>query len=282
MVLGLALLTMTGCRVEGRIDVRSTHAVDVDVTVHGRRSPYCTSDLAGLSTTPGVDANGVVTSCRYLGTVEPSQFGWAFGVATAGEYITVVFNPLQIPVEGPGGMTGENELDAVDVTVGLPGQVVENNGGAASGTELRITDPEVLELPGGLRFAALTHPGPPLWVWWLTGGVLVGATSVIGVLWLRRGRDAVRAAPAPDDLGDAPDAGPGAPDAVPAPGAVPAPPGAVPETPGAGPHTPNAGSATPDDPGEFDDSMFRRPADTEDGAYRRPADPSIWAPPDDR
>ncbi len=100
MVLGLALLTMTGCRVEGRIDVRSTHAVDVDVTVHGRRSPYCTSDLAGLSTTPGVDANGVVTSCRYLGTVEPSQFGWAFGVATAGEYITVVFNPLQIPVEG--------------------------------------------------------------------------------------------------------------------------------------------------------------------------------------
>lgn len=255
-VLGLALLAMTGCRAEGRIEVRSAHAVDVDVTVHGRRSPYCTSDLAGLTAVPGLDTNGVVDSCHYRGTVEPSQFGWAFGVATAGEYITVVFNPFQVPVEGAGGSIPDaDQLEAVDITVVLPGQIVENNGGRASGTELRVTDPGVLELPGGLRFAALNHPGPPLWVWWSAGGALVGAASVLGVLWLlRRRTDAGRPPAGPDDFDD---------------------------DPLADEHGPTPGGDPPEADRARLDEAFRRPADRGEAGHRRGPDPSVWAPDDD-
>ena len=79
----LGLVALAGCSVEGRVQVRSAVAVDVDVTVRANRSPYCNADIVGLSTDPERGRGGVITSCRYRGTLDPSQLGWALGLASA-------------------------------------------------------------------------------------------------------------------------------------------------------------------------------------------------------
>lgn len=181
----LALVALAGCSVEGRVEVRSAVAVDVDVTVRANRSPYCNADIVGLSTDPERGRGGVITSCRYRGTLDPSQLGWALGLASAGEYLVAVFNPLQVPASGPSDST-DNQLDAVDVVVVMPGSIQEANSGQVSDDQVRITDPEVLTLPGGLKLVALNHPGPAHWVWWGGGGVLLGALAAITAVLLAR------------------------------------------------------------------------------------------------
>lgn len=143
----LGLVALAGCSVEGRVQVRSAVAVDVDVTVRANRSPYCNADIVGLSTDPERGRGGVITSCRYRGTLDPSQLGWALGLASAGEYLVAVFNPLQVPASGPSDST-DNQLDAVDVVIVMPGSIQEANSGQVSDDQVRITDPEVLTLPG--------------------------------------------------------------------------------------------------------------------------------------
>ena len=161
--------------------VQSPSAVDVDVTVRASRSPYCNADIVGLSTIPERGRGGVITSCRYLGTIDPAQLGWALGLASAGEYLVAVFNPLQVPATGPSDST-ENQLDGVDVTIVMPGSIKESNSGQVADRQLRVTDPEVLTLPGGLRVVALSHAGPEQAVWWVGAGAVLGALITAGLL----------------------------------------------------------------------------------------------------
>lgn len=276
-MLALGLL-LAGCRAQGQLSVQSADVIEVDVTVSDARRGDCSSDLAGLTATPVRDARGVVTSCRYEGTISGRQFGWAASVVGAGEYLVLA----AYPVETFGfDSVAESGLDAVDLTVVFPGQIVESNGGTASGNELRITDPTAFEADGGLRTVALSHPGPPLWVWWLTGGVLLGVVASLGVLRWGRRRDLPLESVAPDDAEEArretdvetPDADVG----------VSGPPVDAPDP---SPETRAAVVATPDaadaDPGGLDDSPFRRPAYPEPPASRPRQDPSRWAPDDDR
>jgi len=261
-VLVLVLVTMTGCRVEGRVEVRAVSAVDVDVTVSGERSPYCNSDLVGLSTSPGREPGGVITSCRYIGVVDPANLGWAMmSLASGGEYLVAVFNPFQVPFNGKGNGTDvDNEVNQLDVTVVMPGTVVETNSGTVSGNELRITDPDVLELPGGLRVVALNHPGPGLWVWWLSTGVLLGAAATMVVLTVRRRR--ANAAELPTDESRQADDEPAV-----AAAAEEVDPG------GEAQSLPDGEQPNP--------SMWSRPEDesADPGPRRRAGhDPSIWAP----
>lgn len=180
----LGLTTLTGCSLEGRLDVASPDAVGVDLTVRSKRSPYCNGDIPGLSVTPGVEG-GAVTSCHYLGTVDVADLGYALSVSQAGEYLAVALNPFQVPASGP--RTGsQSDVDALDVTITFPGEVVEHSGGTADGRDLRITDPRVLLAPGGLRAAALDHAGPANWVWWSGVGLGIGVVAGLALVGLSR------------------------------------------------------------------------------------------------
>jgi len=262
-VAALALLTLTGCRVEGRVVVREVSAVDVDITVSGERSPYCNSDLVGLSTSPGREPGGVITSCRYIGVVDPAHLGWTMmSLATGGEYLVAVFNPFQVPFSGTGnGSDVDNEVDQLDVTVVMPGAVVETNSGTVAGNELRVTDPHLLELPGGLRVVALNHPGPALWVWWLSAGVLLGAAATIVALSAVRRRNAGGAGVPPDDDLQA---------------------SQEPEFAAADPPVEaSAGLQSLPDPESQDPSVWARPDEDHEGPGAGPRssqNPSIWAP----
>lgn len=181
------LVVLTGCRVEGRITVRSEHAIEVDVTVHAKRSPYCNGDLAGLATTPGRDADGVVTSCRYTGIVDPVALDMGVAAVTdAGEYRVVTINPLQAAAGRLPRI--DNDVDGIDVTIAMPGDVVEANGGMPAGSELRLSDPAALELPGGVRVMSLNHAGPASTLWWGAGGAALGVLSTATAVVLWRGR----------------------------------------------------------------------------------------------
>ena len=265
----LALVALAGCSVQGRVEVRSAVAVDVDVTVRADRSPYCNADIVGLSTIPERGRGGVITSCRYLGTLDPSQLGWALGLAGAGEYLVAVFNPLQVPASGPSDAT-ENQLDAVDVVVVMPGSIQEANSGLVSDDQVRITDPDVLTLPGGLRLVALNHPGPAHWVWWLVGGVLAGvcAATVVLLLIQRLSRRRAAVGPLPGADGEVE---PEADLSDPAERADPADGADLRADPA---ETPARSAAPVDDP-----SAWARPSE-EPPPRTGPTDASIWAPED--
>lgn len=186
-MVAVGLVALTGCRVEGRIAVQSEHTIEIDVTVHGRRSPYCNGDLDGLTTIPGRDPDGVVISCRYIGTVDPAVFGNGEAVvADAGEYRAVTFNPLQASEGQPPAI--QNDVEAIDVTIAMPGGIVEANGGSPAGAQVRITDPAVLERAGGLRVLSLNHAGPSWTVWWGVGGLAAGVLGTLFVMALWRDR----------------------------------------------------------------------------------------------
>lgn len=184
----LALFLFAGCTIEGRIQATSVSGLDVDLTVRGARSPYCSGDIPGISVTPGNEPGGVVGSCHYVGKVDLTTVGSVLGLASAGEYLVLVLNPYQLAFDGPQPGRIQSDVEGIDVTVVMPGSVLEHNGGAASGSQVRITDITQFEVPGGLRIVALNHPGPPWWQWWAGGGFFVGALlglALIGVL--RRG-----------------------------------------------------------------------------------------------
>ena len=175
---------LAGCSVDGRIDVVSPTAVNLDFTVRGEPSASCDGGIEGLSVTPGTDPGGIVT-CHYAGTVNPSALGGAnVPVTTVGEYIAVVVNPFGTSGQG----TGSETINTVDVTLVLPGDVVEHNSGVAQGRELRLTDPNLLQVPGGFRVVALNHAGPSYWLWWTGGGLVLGAVAGWAASWLLRRR----------------------------------------------------------------------------------------------
>ena len=252
----LGLVALAGCSVEGRVQVRSAVAVDVDVTVRANRSPYCNADIVGLSTDPERGRGGVITSCRYRGTLDPSQLGWALGLASAGEYLVAVFNPLQVPASGPSDST-DNQLDAVDVVIVMPGSIQEANSGQVSDDQVRITDPEVLTLPGGLKLVALNHPGPAHWVWWGAGGLLLGAVAATAVVLFGR-RQWRRPARAPSAPGLSVEG--------------------EPEAAGSDPPARTAEPPVPSDGPVDESSVWARPA--EDAPRTGRTDSSIWAPDD--
>lgn len=184
-LLALVLFGLTGCRVEGRVVVRPDDRLDVDLTVHAKRSPYCNADLVGLSVIAGRDADGVVLSCRYLGTVDPTVFGYrGVSVTSAGEVQVATFNPLLVPAAG--APTIINDVEALDVVIVTAGDIVEANAGVVAGKELTLADPASLGQPGGVRVLALRHAGPASWVWWALCGAVAGAVATLLVLLVLR------------------------------------------------------------------------------------------------
>ena len=197
----LVLFGLTGCRVEGRVVVRPDDRLDVDLTVHAKRSPYCNADLVGLSVIAGRDADGVVLSCRYLGTIDPTVFGYrGVSVTSAGEVQVATFNPLLVPAAG--APTIINDVEALDVVIVTAGDIVEANAGVVAGKELTLADPASLGQPGGVRVLALRHAGPASWVWWALGGAVAGAVATLLVPLVLRPADfrvGGTAESAPDD-----------------------------------------------------------------------------------
>ena len=138
-LLALVLFGLTGCRVEGRVVVRPDDRLDVDLTVHAKRRPYCNADLVGLSVIAGRDADGVVLSCRYLGTIDPTVFGYrGVSVTSTGEVQVATFNPLLVPAAG--APTIINDVEALDVVIVTAGDIVEANAGVVVGKELTLAD----------------------------------------------------------------------------------------------------------------------------------------------
>lgn len=246
-LLACALLALGGCAVEGRVQVTSVDAIEVDLLVTGARSPYCGSDLDGLTTTPGLDASGVVTSCRYVGMVDPDDLSWALGTAEVAEYFVFVLNP---PDSSGGGAGRWDLLQAVDLRVIMPGTVVEATSGLTAGSEVHITDPRAFDGTNGLRLVSLRGAGPPPWVGWLAGGMALGVGSTLAVLAWRRRRSMV--AFEPDDSWD--DADDDAP--------------AVAE-----PAIDEPATALPPDP-----AIWARPEPSAQPSDTATGDPSRWAP----
>ena len=213
--LSAALVMLTGCSIEGRVQAFSASNLSIDLTVHGSRSPYCSADIPGLSVTPGNEPGGVVSSCHYAGKVDLTTVGSVLGLASAGEYLVLVINPFQFTFDGPQDVR-RTDVEAIDITVVMPGTVVEHNGGRVSGAEVRITELEQLQVPGGLRLVALNHAGPPWWQWWAGGGFVVGlllGLAAIGVARLNRRRrsEAGNESSEPNPTDDQPDPLEGAP-----------------------------------------------------------------------
>lgn len=290
-MVAIALL-LAGCRAEGRIEILAEDSVTLDVTLFGQPAADCTSDLSGLIASPAPDDRGE-PACRYHGTVDPIAFRWMGRAVAMGEYIAVVYDGWEASdVWSPQPTTS----DSVDITLVFPGRIVETNGGSASGNELRLTDAAGLSGSGGLRVVALAHPGPALWVWWVTGGVLLGVLASLGVLWWgsRRAVDRDRGVAGADEAAvDADEATLGAGEATRGAGGPPTEPG----TPSGGTGVAAGGSGTPPgeadeiadrafrppgDAGEIGDRAFRPPGDSRGGTPRPPDDPSRWAPDGDR
>ena len=119
--------------------MRPDDRLDVDLTVHAKRSPYCNADLAGLSVIAGGDADGVVLSCRYLGTVDPTVLGYrGVSVTSTGEVQVATFNPLLVPAAGAPPII--NDVEALDVVIVTAGDIVEANAGVVAGKELTLAD----------------------------------------------------------------------------------------------------------------------------------------------
>ena len=200
----IALVSLAGCSIEGRVQVTSVSSMDVDVTVRGDRSPYCNGDIPGLSVVVGSEPGGVVSSCRYLGTVDPTGLDFVLGLASAGEYLVLVMNPFHVSELGL-SEAAATEVERIDITFVMPGTVVERNGGTPNGPELRITDLKAFQVPGGLRVVSLNHTGPPWWQWWTAAGLLAGL--LIGLIIVGAGRLATRQRTIASDASDASDAG---------------------------------------------------------------------------
>ena len=87
----------------------------------------------------GGDADGVVLSCRYLGTIDPTVFGYrGVSVTSAGEVQVATFNPLLVPAAG--APTIINDVEALDVVIVTAGDIVEANAGVVVGKELTLAD----------------------------------------------------------------------------------------------------------------------------------------------
>lgn len=276
MLLGVCLLA--GCSIEGRVEVVSPTVLNLDVTVRGERSPYCDGDIQGVTVTPGNEPGGIVSSCRYVGTVNPLTLGATyFTVAAVGEYTAVVL----LPFAGTGGQGTSNEVESLEVTLVLPGDVVERTSGVASGRELRLTDPKIFEVPGGLRVVALNHAGPPYWLWWTGGGLVAGLLAGLAGAGLIRRRTPPRGGSPADQAidSDEPDATVRTTDdgtAQEADGAAA----------GGGAHDSPAQPGTDDaqigagDTAAPDPSAWARPEPRPAPTNTGTSDPSRWAPPD--
>lgn len=271
----LGVCTLAGCSIEGRVELVSPSVVNLDVTVRGERSPYCNGDIAGVTVTPGNEPGGIVSSCRYVGTVNPLTLEGAYvAVATAGEYTAVVLNPY-----ADGQIS--NEVESLAVTLVLPGDLVEHSSGVAVGRELRLTDPTVFDVPGGLRVVALNHAGPPYWLWWTGGGLVLGLLAGLATAALirrRSPRHGGRTADQPNGSDD-PDAADHVPVTAPAQGWDGADPGDT-------AHDSSAAPSSSDDarPGAGDDpapepSLWARPEPRPAPTNTDTSDPSRWAPP---
>ncbi len=240
---------LSGCEIEGTVEVLSEQSLAVDVTLTGLYRGACNSLTSGLSDvevergrTPGGERY-----CKVAGTVDPAELR-GLGLVPAGEYYVLTV--------GLDGVT--SSWPSSDLTVRFPGQVVEASQGSVSGRDVRITDLSGLASGEELRLVALRRPGPPGWMIAAGLGLLGGAAATVALQrwWAARARS-----------------GSTEPDAVPS--GAPEPDGPEPGVTALA----AAAGAAPAEP-DFDPEFFApdRPG-TQPGRPPEPSDPQVWAQP---
>ena len=221
------LLAVTGCSVEGTIDVTATEVrADVVIREAADNPDYgaCGRSADGGVTFPSlkrdsVDAPAGQVGCRLHGTIAHTS---PYPQAVVGEGAIFVSLP-GTGVGVPGAMVQER-LERVDLRISFPGEVIAASSGTVSGRVVTFAHPSQLD-GVGVRLVG-SDGGPRLWP--PLGWVAVGAAALLGAAgtwWALRRRPILPEPPAavgaaePDTTGDAPptagrqDAGPGPPDA---------------------------------------------------------------------
>lgn len=176
LALAALSLTLTGCDLEGTIDVRSEQEIVVDVSVSDSAEAclgLSSQSLASLKVAVD-DAGG----CRITGTLGQQN--------PAAELVTlsVVGENYVLDLNFP---EGAGELP-MDLFVTFPGQVVDGGGGRTDYNRVHFERGWGLGAVGKTRIVALNHPGPPWWVLAAGGGVLVGVLLTLALLLLLRRR----------------------------------------------------------------------------------------------
>lgn len=168
-------LTLTGCDLAGRIDVRSEQEIVVDLYVSDAAQACVTlseQSLASLSVV--VDRGG----CRVTGTLgRQNPAPELVALLVVGEHYVL---DLSFP-EGAGEVP-------MDVIVTFPGMVLDGGGGRTDSHRVHFERGFGLGGVGKVRIVALNHPGPLWWELAAGGGVLLGALSTVTVLLLLRRR----------------------------------------------------------------------------------------------
>ncbi len=176
MVVGVlvALTLLSGCDVQGTVDLRNPHEAVVDVTLTQQGStPECQGSFAAgaqLPLTERVNDDGTY-SCTYRGTAHPERLRrMLVDITFVGEFVAFSINPLGV-ASSADRIDEELNIEAFDLTVVFPGDVVDTNG-TASGRSVRFADGSMITKPLGLRAVALDHPGP-------SWSLLLGLTTVV-------------------------------------------------------------------------------------------------------
>lgn len=223
----VGLLALSGCTVTGdavvgpdsvTVDLQIEHAAPFSSSEGYVRSGPCDggSFLPGLDMTPLAAAEGR-RQCTVTGTVPipPDGSDWSEFVSF---FITRTNDAvlMRIPPGWPGDPQSE-DLDAIDVTVRFPGEVITSNANDfGPANEVRWTDPARVGSEGMAAVARLGI-GLPSWMVPTAVGVLVGAAAVlVGPRALHRFGGAQ-----PDAQADAAASGDEPDDKEPGPGPVP-------------------------------------------------------------
>ncbi|HQA78691.1 MAG TPA: hypothetical protein PLL50_10090 [Propionicimonas sp.] len=185
----VAALLLTGCEIEGSVDVVSSEQVALDLTFTGTAEDcqqFPDSSVYGLTVDTTYDDDQA--TCRMYGTVDARTLADVFPYFVATEVGDHYLFSTRF---------GGYSFDSVDVTVGFPGDVVSATRGEVSGNQVRLTDPADFSGENEVvKIVAHSRPGAQWWPALLAGGSVLaaGAAFVVGLLVGRRRRDASEAA----------------------------------------------------------------------------------------
>ncbi|MGC3992903.1 MAG: hypothetical protein QM779_02030 [Propionicimonas sp.] len=193
----VAGVLLSGCHVQGTVDVLSTEGASLDLLVSDFTFECVPSSepLASVRLEPGPDVLGSAT-CHVSGRMPLSSLGFSdFHASAVGEYWT-----FDGALNSNRGGWPDDEIE-----VRFPGDVLESNQGTIRGRSLLLNPARLTS--GQIRVVTLNRPGPANWVVAAAAGGVAGIVLTILlaslIRWLNPPRPVL---PAPVDAeADAPD-----------------------------------------------------------------------------